>query len=87
MSDKIVPAGIPTIVPIETYGAMKKSPIHIPKSFVISINIFGRKSNGTDCVSVFSSSRSSVYDTSTYTGIVYSIVTFFIGVIISAVTE
>ena len=54
---------------------------------VISINIFGRKSNGTDCVSVFSSSRSSVYDTSTFTGIVYSIVTFFIGVIISAVTE
>ena len=60
MRDKIVPAGMPTIVPIETYGAMKKSPIHIPKSLVISMNIFGRKSNGTDCVSVFSSSAEAV---------------------------
>ena len=34
IKDSIVPAGIPTIVPILTYGAIKKSPIQIPPSFV-----------------------------------------------------
>jgi len=34
--ENIVPAGIPTIVPMLTYGAMKKSPIHNPPSLVIS---------------------------------------------------
>ena len=59
-NEKIVPAGIATIVPILTYGAMKKSPIHIPPSFVIYMNVLGRSRRGTDCDSDFSFPRSSV---------------------------
>ena len=59
-NEKIVPAGMPTIVPMLTYGAMKKSPIQRPPSLVISKKVFGLSNNDTDEESDFSSSRSSV---------------------------
>ena len=84
IKDSIVPAGMPTMVPILTYGAIKKSPIQIPPSFVNSMKVFGLNNRGIDCVEVFVSPRSSVYVNITFTGIVYSVVTFSTGVINSA---
>ena len=72
------------MVPMLTYGAMKKSPIHIPPSLVSSMNVLGLSNKGMDCVEVFVSPKSSTYVKTTFTGIVYSVVTFSRGVISSA---